>query len=1341
MRTHIFALAALAMLMAPTLALVKADEMLNDFSDITVWKPNPDGGNAPAVGVDREHVHGGASAMRIKYSDRDPHWGNLTGPCHVPADARALRIWVYVISAAPSAALHIWFMEPDGDAWLQQVRFDDKALGEVEPGWHEARMAISGFNFDPRGTNTRQLTDANRMLIGCNYGDFEIALGEMTWETGPGGAALPLPKTEGLKIETGAKGSIGILDMGEGIPASFKTAHPPAKMAEAVRGAGFGATILKAGDLADAAILTRANFDAVILPFGPYFPQGARATFLAYLKAGGSFLSTDGYAFDKPAILTADGWSAIGPERTAADMDKPLSQGETPMNTRLGQPGDAMGFSPEQIGVFDPQFPLEHATELRAAYEMALEFPTVSHFDTPLTGWAACGLIGVNSPVFPDVYRRWIPILNAYDGQGGGLRGAALAVMHNYAGVYKGSSWAYSGLTSGTDLFLGDAKRRALLGRVLGEITEKVYLHDLTTDFACYEKGETARVSVQVSNFGRAEAERTVELAAGPSMLGDSFGTAAAWVMKKSVALKPGETVTVAGDAPVDQLKDSRALVRAGFLGEGGSGGRDDELWGELCVRDETALASGPKLTWKDNYFAIDGHQTFMVGSNQTGMMFYSPHEGPIVWDKDFSDMAAHNFHVLRILHFSPYAKGGYQGDGSNDALDLAVRPKRLVRQLDAIVQIAQKHRVVIFLCLHDWMPVELSDEQLKVQADWDRFWAERYKNVPGVIFDIQNEPSVGTPQTPAIVKLWNEWLKARYGDDATLRAAWRRQPPEAALPNVPLTATGAQWDNPRGEWDNVRVADRKRFEAEVLNRWVRSNVDGIKAGNPNALACVGYLPDLWNADKLLGTHYTDFSNMHYYGGTEGFATALKIIDRRFVGKGFSVGECGAEEAHNRRTAGGFGLPTDECVDRFQTYLHYAVGMGATYIGNWDWKDFDEMVFPWGLMQTSSGVTKPWLHTWEQGSLFVSFAGPAYESPAVFLLVPDQHRDGGGFGEIYNAMMRSIDLLLDQRVNFGVANEDDLDKLPASAKVMFWPLPYCPTDATFARVLDWVKAGGTLYLSGDVQFDATRQPTRADRRTALGLPAAEAKNPFEAPGDAWGKPAIETAVGKGKVIFAPYPLELRGQAGDADVYRRALKMGGVEATPLKPFDAAVRVLSIPTREGGRLFMLARRDNGHDLLAVTLPSREQGTADGPAAPVTVELAGRGYAFVLVGREGQVLGAESQGAISIAGEKLSSASGHYAICALDGLDLTVSREVLVLPHQCTAVGLAGMKKLKGAGAYVGLPSATDVKMPALLADSVVFSAGTPGQVAIIAPAGRIEADRKLVRDHLALRFAGK
>jgi hypothetical protein len=284
-----------------------------------------------------------------------------------------------------------------------------------------------------------------------------------------------------------------------------------------------------------------------------------------------------------------------------------------------------------------------------------------------------------------------------------------------------------------------------------------------------------------------------------------------------------------------------------------------------------------------------------------------------------------------------------------------------------------------------------------------------------------------------------------------------------------------------------------------------------------------------------------------------------------------------------------------------------------------------------------------------------------------------------------------VELLLDRRVNFGVINEEEIERLPASAKAIVWPLPYCPEDATFARVRRWVEAGGALYLSGDVAFDRTRRPARRERRALLGLPDQEPPaSPFETPDSAWQNPVVEARVGRGRVLYAPYPLELRRQAGDDAVYARFVQTAGVKTIRVEPEDAPVRALSVPAQEGGRLYTLVRIGSGEEPLTVSLP--DYG--------VSVTLKAGGCAFVLVNKRGEVTAAESEGELIVGGTTLASAEGHFGALALDGKALLHARQILLLPHQNRQIvlgALSGVERgaftaispISGQGGVIALP----------------------------------------------------
>lgn len=104
----------------------------------------------------------------------------------------------------------------------------------------------------------------------------------------------------------GADMKIAILR--DSFPAKDSFASPE-KLAEILRQAqSDGVEFVTADQLADPKAFNSEKYWLAVLPYGSYFPVEARDNFLAYLRAGGDFLSTGGYAFDEPALKWKGQW-------------------------------------------------------------------------------------------------------------------------------------------------------------------------------------------------------------------------------------------------------------------------------------------------------------------------------------------------------------------------------------------------------------------------------------------------------------------------------------------------------------------------------------------------------------------------------------------------------------------------------------------------------------------------------------------------------------------------------------------------------------------------------------------------------------------------------------------------------------------------------------------------------------------------------------------------------------------------------------------------------------------------------------------------------------------------
>jgi hypothetical protein len=338
-----------------------ADTMaIDDFADTSAWTVNDDGGSIE-ISCDTSQ---GKPAMRLRFARSPREWGNAARPIQLPPNASGIEFDLFVGSAGPSAELALWLFEPDGDGYLAYKVPDGLSLGGAKGEWRHCLVPITAFRYDPRGNKTRELLTANKLLIGICQDKADVWIANLAFRVARRDTKMSESRTPNPVPENGPKGRVAILS------GDFR-ARPgnanPEVLAKGIRRHGFGVTMLKPGHLSDPSVLSTANFDCLVMPYGPSDPAAAAETIIDYLKSGGSFLSVGGYAFDKPCAADETGrFVPIEAALTAEDIASGKA-GPTHLNTRFGKPGDTMGLEPDQIGVFDPAYHLLHVSSLRAA--------------------------------------------------------------------------------------------------------------------------------------------------------------------------------------------------------------------------------------------------------------------------------------------------------------------------------------------------------------------------------------------------------------------------------------------------------------------------------------------------------------------------------------------------------------------------------------------------------------------------------------------------------------------------------------------------------------------------------------------------------------------------------------------------------------------------------------------------------------------------------------------------------------------------------------------------------------------------------------------------------------
>ena len=894
------------------------------------------------------------------------------------------------------------------------------------------------------------------------------------------------------------------------------------------------------------------------------------------------------------------------------------------LNTRWARIRDAMWPEPEQLGVFDPSFLLRDVAQTRPAPGQAV----VADFalKAPLTGYSATAMLGLNGHGFGPNRARWVPLLECAD-RFGRSRGQAGAIVHHFSGTFAGSSWAVFGVAN-QDLF---AAGSPALSQVLLPVTEtllrRLYLHETDTGYACYRRGESLVFRTRVSDFGplaQAAEVRFVITADG--------GTAPVATLTRAVTLKPGATVEVEADwAPPEPAADLYRVTAELWVGDR----RLDLEETAVVVWSPELIAKGPILRQDGTRFRLDGTPQFLMGcQTYWGQNGSVTARSPLAFDRDFRQMRDAGLRWTRC--FIPFK---------------SETDKRIS---DAIVQLAQKHGIALYHTpnlTNSADPAELGRQQAT-----SREIAERYRGVPGLAVDICNEPSFSATDAGL--------LKLCGGAGKT-----------------------------SGTWQDAEVSAFWRCMTNAQRAWAATNAAALHEGDAGRLASVGWSQG-WAGgasmkDPILASLALDFTDRHYYGRAPGFAAELKDVDLRLLGKPLVLGECGAKNHPTFRAVDPWGMGDDDASfdQRFLYQAHHALGLGAAVMSSWHWRDPMEGIFPCGLVQ-SSQVPRPTALLYRAMALAFGRFRPASATPTVCLLLPDAGRQSGQRDTVIRAFHRASDLLVAARVDFGLLPDSALDRLPAQVKAVLYPLPLDPSDQVIERLIAFVNAGGTLYLSGDLSYDETRKPTKRERLTRLcgvavegealaaplALPAAvgalepatgsglvtdEARPGLklrlagaEALASSNGAPVVTRfRLGRGQTWFSADPIELAAEmsAGHLALYQAVLAAAGVQHFEVTP--------DLPDL---RAFRLVGEQSEAWVFYNTGAAVEAQAGDW-----TIGLANGGSGFLLFGADGSLRAAECQGLLRRGATEVLRVSGHAFVLAEDDRDLAQSSRLLVLP----------------------------------------------------------------------------
>ncbi len=887
------------------------------------------------------------------------------------------------------------------------------------------------------------------------------------------------------------------------------------------------------------------------------------------------------------------------------------------INTRWAKIRDALWPEPEQLGVFDSAFPLRHVALTGPAEAQAVIGSYASK--AALSGFSATAMLGLNGHGFGPNRARWLPLLSCADAQGR-PRGHAGALTHHFSGTFTGSSWAFFGVTN-QDLFAAGSPALAqVLVPAAETLLNRLYLHESDTAYACYRRGETVTLRTWISDFGRAAHAAEVRFVVTPDGTASPCSTLA-----RPVSLKLGETFPVEVTWPLPEKPADFYRVNVELWANGKQVDVEEVAF---VVWSPDVIAQGPKLTKDGTRFLIDGRPQFVFGSQtywgQNGSVTA---RSPLAFNRDYQQMRDLGLRWVRC--FVPFT---------------TEEDKRIS---DAMVQLSQKAGLVFY---HTPNLVNCADPaKLAAQRKTAQEIAERYRGVPGFAIDICNEPAF-TSDDPALVESFG---KAAHSEGA--------------------------WDDPATTafWWHMTHSQRA---------WAAANCAAIHAGNPQTLASVGWSQGWGNTgkkaamkDPVIASLDLDFTDRHYYGKPAPFVAELKDLDLRGLGKPFILGEFGAKDHPTFKAADPWGMGDDDGSfdQRFSYQAHHAFGLGAAALSCWHWRDPMEGIFPCGIMH-QTGVPRPTALLYRAMALTFGILKPLSVTPEVYVVLPDSGRQSGKRDGVIRAFHKASDLLVACRAGFGVMPDGSLDRLPREAKALIYPVPFDPSDETLARLTRFVEAGGSLYVSGDLSYDAQRQPTKRGRLQqlcgveAVGEPrakplevpptlsATDAARPFltvkpagaEVLAAGAGTPLLTRyRLGKGQVWFNVEPVELEvSPTNGVATYLAFLKAAAIANLPEAPDGPGLHVFRVPG-EGADAWVVSQ----------TPATPWSGTLGG--FEVTLPEGGEGV--LIVGHDGALRAAGCKGIIRSGNAERLRCTAQTFVAAAGGGDLSTASGLLVLP----------------------------------------------------------------------------
>lgn len=323
----------------------------------------------------------------------------------------------------------------------------------------------------------------------------------------------------------------------------------------------------------------------------------------------------------------------------------------------------------------------------------------------------------------------------------------------------------------------------AVMADVLALLSNRVMVRDVRTNYACYREGEPVQVSAELRSFESAAVE--VELRAEIRGAGRTC-----WQQAETLGIAPGETLTRSWQWEAEHFAADEYELRVTLLRDGRVVSRGDN--GFVIWNDDVAR-SGEDLAIEGQYFRLADGGSFISGTN-----YYESTRGELMWfrpnvlrliedhramrDNGVNYIRPHYHHLkwfkdYLLYHYDRLPDYFAELEGVESPLPDETR----LRIFDAFIYLARKYGIIYGGDLLTLVPQEMGDprgwfgttetfyckELLKTQREFLAMIDNRYAGVPGISWDLFNEPHRIPDE---VVNIWARELRPAIDENRTNR-------------------------------------------------------------------------------------------------------------------------------------------------------------------------------------------------------------------------------------------------------------------------------------------------------------------------------------------------------------------------------------------------------------------------------------------------------------------------------------------------------------------------------------------------------------------------------------------